>query len=66
MSGVNEGWRAEADDEKDRRIEKLRQMGLIVVAAVVLLPPYLLVVLTIMAGVVYICIMMVRRLIRAQ
>ncbi|SPQ26068.1 7b963a06-a7a8-48b9-85b6-6ad3ccded636 [Thermothielavioides terrestris] len=54
-SGVKAAWRAEADEEKDRRLERLRRLWLLLVAAVVLLPPSLVGVLMVGGAVVYIC-----------
>lgn len=60
MHGVKAAWRAEAEEQRDRRLERLRKFWLVLVAAVVLLPPYLWGVLAAAGGVVYICIRMVR------
>ncbi|KAK4250539.1 hypothetical protein C7999DRAFT_38384 [Corynascus novoguineensis] len=54
-AGAKAAWRAEAEEQRDRRLERLRQFWLLLVAAVVLLPPSVVGLLVVGAAVVYIC-----------
>lgn len=56
-------WRAEAKasgDARDKRLELLRQVGMGVLGAIVLLSPQILAFLAVVAGAVYMCIVITR------
>ena len=65
-TGEKRAWKAAANGEAQaRRVEKLRRVGLLVLAAIVLLPPYLLGLLAAGGSVLYVCIAAVRRMTRS-
>ena len=66
-SGEKRAWKAAANngEAQARRVEKLRRVGLLVLAAIVLLPPYLLGLLAAGGSVLYVCIAAVRRMTRS-
>lgn len=65
-AGIKAAWRAEAEEQRDRRLVRLRRFWLLLVAAVVLLPPSVVSLLALGSAIVYICMGAVTKAIGAR